>query len=49
MSKVAEYKQINTRTEPYTVNIPAEYDDEGNRISHAEYNPDGSVKGYLDV
>ena len=30
MSKVAEYKQINTRTEPYTVNIPAEYDDEGN-------------------
>lgn len=24
-------------------------DDEGNRISHAEYNPDGSVKGYLDV
>ena len=31
--KVAEYKQINTRTESYTVTIPAEYDDEGNIIS----------------
>lgn len=31
--KVVEYKQINTRTESYTVTIPAEYDDEGNIIS----------------
>ena len=28
--KVAEYKQIDTKTEEYTVTIPAEYNDEGN-------------------
>ena len=33
VSKIAEYKQINTRTESYTVTIPAEYDEEGNLIS----------------
>lgn len=27
---IAEYKQTGTRTEEYTVTIPAEYDDEGN-------------------
>lgn len=27
--KTAEYKQTGTRTEEYTVTIPAEYDDEG--------------------
>ena len=31
--KVAEYKQIDTRTETYTVTVPAEYDEEGNIIS----------------
>lgn len=31
--KVAEYKQIGTRTETYTVTVPAEYDEEGNIIS----------------
>lgn len=31
--KVAEYKQTGTRTESYTVTIPAEYDEEGNLIS----------------
>ena len=31
--KVSEYKQTGTRTESYTVTIPAEYDDEGNLIS----------------
>ena len=31
--RVAEYKQINTRTEEYTVTIPAEYDEEGNIIT----------------
>lgn len=31
--RVAEYKQIDTYTEPYTVIIPAVYDDEGNLIS----------------
>ena len=31
--RVAEYKQTGTRTESYTVTIPAEYDDEGNLIS----------------
>ena len=30
---VAEYKQIETRTESYTVTIPAEYDNDGNIIS----------------
>lgn len=29
----AEYKQTGTRTETYTVTIPAEYDEEGNLIS----------------
>ena len=29
----AEYKQIGTKTEEYTVTIPAEYDDEGNIVS----------------
>lgn len=28
--RVSEYKQIDTKTEEYTVTIPAEYDDEGN-------------------
>ncbi len=28
--KITEYKQTGTRTEEYTVIIPAEYDDEGN-------------------
>lgn len=28
--RIAEYKQTGTRTEEYTVTIPAEYDDEGN-------------------
>lgn len=32
-TRVAEYKQIDTYTEPYTVIIPAVYDDEGNLIS----------------
>ena len=27
--RIAEYKQTGTRTEEYTVIIPAEYDDEG--------------------
>lgn len=31
--RVAEYKQTGTKTEEYTVNIPPEYDDEGNLIS----------------
>ena len=31
--RIAEYKQIDTRTESYTETIPAEYDDEGNLIS----------------
>ena len=30
--KVAEYKQIDKRTEEYTVTVPAEYDEEGNII-----------------
>lgn len=30
--RIAEYKQTGTRTEEYTVTIPAEYDDEGNII-----------------
>ena len=30
--KVAEYKQIDKRTEEYTVTAPAEYDEEGNII-----------------
>lgn len=31
--KIAEYTQTGTRTESYTVTIPAEYDDEGILIS----------------
>lgn len=31
--KTTEYKQTGTRTETYTVTIPAEYDEEGNIIS----------------
>lgn len=31
--RIAEYKQIDTKTEEYTVTIPPEYDDEGNIIS----------------
>lgn len=31
--RVAEYKQINTKKEEYTVTIPAEYDEEGNIIT----------------
>ena len=31
--RVAEYKQIDTKTEEYTVTIPPEYDEEGNLIS----------------
>lgn len=29
MNRTGEYKQTGTRTEEYTVTIPAEYDDEG--------------------
>lgn len=31
--KTAEYKQTGTRTEEYTVTIPAEYDNEGKLIT----------------
>lgn len=31
--RIAEYKQINTKTEIYTVTIPSEYDDDGNIIT----------------
>ena len=31
--RIAEYKQIDTKTEEYTVTIPPEYDEEGNIIS----------------
>lgn len=31
--KIAEYKQTGTRTEFYTVTIPAEYDNEGKLIT----------------
>ena len=30
--RIAEYKQIDTKTEEYKVTIPAEYDEEGNII-----------------
>ena len=33
MNRIAEYKQTGTRTETYTVTIPAEYNEEGNIIS----------------
>lgn len=31
--RIAEYKQTGTRTEEYTVTIPAEYDNEGKLIT----------------
>ena len=31
--RIAEYKQVDTKTEEYTVTIPAEYDNEGKLIS----------------
>lgn len=31
--RIAEYKQVDTKKEEYTVIVPAEYDDEGNIIS----------------
>ena len=31
--RIAEYKQIDERTEEYTVTIPAEYDEDGNIIA----------------
>ena len=31
--RIAEYKQINAKTETYTVTIPPEHDDEGNIIT----------------
>ena len=31
--RIAEYKQIDTKTEEYTVTIPAEYDNEGKLIT----------------
>lgn len=33
MNRTGEYKQTGTRTETYTVTIPAEYDEEGNLIT----------------
>lgn len=33
MNRTGEYKQTGTRTESYTVTIPAEYDEEGNIIA----------------
>lgn len=33
VSRIAEYKQVDTKKEPYTVTIPAEYDNEGKLIS----------------
>ena len=33
VSRIAEYKQINTKTESCTVTVPPEYDEEGNLIS----------------
>lgn len=33
MSRIVGYKQTGTRTEKYTVTIPAEYDNEGKLIS----------------
>ena len=33
VSRIAEYKQVDTKTEEYTVTIPAEYDNEGKLIS----------------
>lgn len=31
--RIAEYKQTGTKTEEYTVTVPAEYDEENNLIS----------------
>lgn len=31
--RIAEYKQIDTRTESYTVTVPSEYDNEGKLIT----------------
>ena len=31
--RIAEYKQIDTKTEEYTVTVPPEYDKEGNVIT----------------
>lgn len=31
--KIAEYKQIDTRTEEYIITVPAEYDEDGNIIT----------------
>lgn len=31
--RIAEYKQVDTKTEEYTVTIPAEYDNEGKLIT----------------
>lgn len=39
VSKIAEYKQINTRTESYTVTIPAEYDNDGSLITEEHEEP----------
>ena len=33
VSRIAEYKQIDTRTESYTVTVPPEYDNEGKLIT----------------
>lgn len=33
VSRIAEYKQVDTKTEEYTVTIPAEYDNEGKLIT----------------
>ena len=33
VSRIAEYKQVDTKTEEYTVTIPPEYDEDGNLIS----------------
>ena len=34
--KITEYKQTGTRTETYTVTIPAEYDNEGKLITEEQ-------------
>lgn len=33
MSRIAEYKQVDTKTEEYKIIVPAEYDEEGNIIT----------------
>ena len=37
--RIAEYKQTGTRTEEYTVTIPAEYDNEGKLITEEHEEP----------